>query len=101
KLVAWGLVSTNRCGFRCGQGESIDHLFIECPFTARIWNHFLMMCGFWKRLSGWHVEAEWCIQRLKGNDFKYWLTKLTLASVIYHSWQERNNRLYNNCFRSF
>ncbi|GAV89879.1 zf-RVT domain-containing protein, partial [Cephalotus follicularis] len=101
KLVIWGLVTTNRCRFGCGQGESIDHLFFECPFTARIWNHFMLMCGFRKRVSGWRVEAEWCIQRLKGNDFKSWLTKLTLAEVIYHTWQERNNQLYNNCFCSF
>ncbi|GAV67078.1 zf-RVT domain-containing protein [Cephalotus follicularis] len=101
KMVRWGLVPINRCEFICGQGESIDHFFFECTFIARIWNHFLLLYRFRRRPSGWHVESEWCSQRLKGNDFKSWLTKLTLAAVIYHSWQERNNRLYNNFVRSF
>ncbi|GAV81765.1 LOW QUALITY PROTEIN: zf-RVT domain-containing protein, partial [Cephalotus follicularis] len=36
KLVMWGLATSNRCSFGCGHCESIDHLFFECPFTARI-----------------------------------------------------------------
>ncbi|GAV85492.1 zf-RVT domain-containing protein, partial [Cephalotus follicularis] len=84
------------CSFGRGQGESIDHLFFSCPFTARVRNHFLELCGFRRRPCGWQEESSWCIQRLKGNAFKSWLTKLTLAAVIYHYWQERKNRLFNN-----
>ncbi|GAV82195.1 zf-RVT domain-containing protein, partial [Cephalotus follicularis] len=41
KLARWGVVSSSNCCFGCGQEESIDHLFFSCPFTARVWNHFL------------------------------------------------------------
>ncbi|GAV80462.1 zf-RVT domain-containing protein [Cephalotus follicularis] len=101
KLVRWGVVSSSNCCFSCGQEESIDHLFFSCPFTARVWNHFLGLCGFRRRSRGWREESVWCISRLKGNGFKMWITKLTLAAVIYHCWQERNNRLFNNCFHNF
>ncbi|GAV92812.1 zf-RVT domain-containing protein, partial [Cephalotus follicularis] len=95
KLVRWGVVSSSNCCFGCGQEESIDHLFFSCPFTARVWNHFLGLCGFRRRPRGWREESVWCISRLKGNGFKSWITKLMLAAVLYHCWQERNNRLFN------
>ncbi|GAV68858.1 zf-RVT domain-containing protein, partial [Cephalotus follicularis] len=101
KLVRWGVVSTSNCCFGCGQEESIDHLFFACPFTARVWKHFLGLCGFRRTPRGCREESVWCISRLKGNGFKLWITKLTLAAVLYHCWQERNNRLFNNCFHNF
>ncbi|GAV66932.1 hypothetical protein CFOL_v3_10441, partial [Cephalotus follicularis] len=81
--------------------ESLDHLFSECPYTARIWNHFISLCGFRRSCPGWGEESAWCIQRLKGNSFKIWITKLTLAAVVYHCLIERNNQLFNNSFRNF
>ncbi|GAV69149.1 zf-RVT domain-containing protein [Cephalotus follicularis] len=36
KLFRWGVVTNNKCGFGCGQDESLNHLFFECPYTARI-----------------------------------------------------------------
>ncbi|GAV90548.1 zf-RVT domain-containing protein, partial [Cephalotus follicularis] len=101
KLFRWGMVTNNKCGFGYGQVESLDHLFFECPYTARIWNHFLSLCGFRRSCSSWGDEWAWCVQRLKGNSFKIWITKLILAAVVYHCWIERNNRLFNNSFRSF
>ncbi|GAV84593.1 zf-RVT domain-containing protein, partial [Cephalotus follicularis] len=91
KLVKWGMISSNNCSFGCGQEETIDHLFFSCPFTARVWTHFLGLCGYRRRPRGWREESAWCIRRLKGDVFKTWLTKLTLAAVIYHCWQESNS----------
>ncbi|GAV67950.1 zf-RVT domain-containing protein, partial [Cephalotus follicularis] len=96
KLHRWGVVQPVLCYFGCGQEKSINHLFVACPFTARIWNHFLSICDYRRSSGGWNAEAAWCIQNLQGNSFKSWITKLSLAAVMYHCWIERNNRLFNN-----
>ncbi|GAV84690.1 zf-RVT domain-containing protein [Cephalotus follicularis] len=100
KLHRWGVVQSVCCAFGCGQKESIDHLFFACPFTTTIWNHFLAKCGFRRCSGGWSVESAWCIQRLQGNSFKSWITKLTLTAVMYQCWMERNNHFFQNSFRN-
>ncbi|GAV92590.1 zf-RVT domain-containing protein, partial [Cephalotus follicularis] len=36
KLVATGLLQSDLCSFNCGDRESLDHLFFQCPFSASI-----------------------------------------------------------------
>ncbi|GAV92754.1 zf-RVT domain-containing protein, partial [Cephalotus follicularis] len=36
KLMAMGVTHSAQCIFHCGVTESIDHLFFQCPFSARV-----------------------------------------------------------------
>ncbi|GAV93010.1 LOW QUALITY PROTEIN: zf-RVT domain-containing protein, partial [Cephalotus follicularis] len=36
KLLAAGVIHTDSCVFNCGDGESLGHLFFQCPFAASI-----------------------------------------------------------------
>ncbi|GAV77912.1 zf-RVT domain-containing protein, partial [Cephalotus follicularis] len=36
KLLAVGVVQMADCVFHCGEGESVEHLFFQCPYTKNI-----------------------------------------------------------------
>lgn len=64
-LLHKGMYLPNICLLCYGDGESIDHILIHCPFTVDIWN--AMLQGFNMRwvfprqvnslLSGWRTSA--------------------------------------------
>ena len=38
-LYRWGYIRSNQCAV-CGQRETIDHCFLNCPCAKRVWAHF-------------------------------------------------------------
>ncbi|GAV76516.1 zf-RVT domain-containing protein [Cephalotus follicularis] len=98
KLHSIGVSHSDTCIFGCGQRETINHLFFSCPFIASIWNHLLTLCEHNRGSGGWDMVSAWSIQKLQGNSFKPWITKLSLAAAVYHCWVQRNNRLFRNSF---
>ncbi|GAV59428.1 zf-RVT domain-containing protein, partial [Cephalotus follicularis] len=83
KLRAYGVVADNVCVFGCGGLESIDHLFFGCKFTAKIWNQSLRKYVFHRICRLWLEEAISVTERLKGRGFKGWISRFTLASMVY------------------
>ncbi|XP_026437105.1 uncharacterized protein LOC113335200 [Papaver somniferum] len=41
-----GMIVVNLCGFCDNNEESVEHLFLHCPFIWKIWEHFLQQLGF-------------------------------------------------------
>ncbi|GAV75138.1 zf-RVT domain-containing protein [Cephalotus follicularis] len=99
KLHRFGVVGSNRCIFGCGNVETIDHSFFGCRFTGAVWKQTLAKCGFKRIVQPWNGEAKWVILRLRGKNFKIWITKIALATCIYHCWMERNSRIFRNEFK--
>ncbi|XP_071733555.1 uncharacterized protein [Rutidosis leptorrhynchoides] len=101
RLESW-LVSNDKLYAFCNQvKDSHTHLFIECQYAKDVWDHFrnkadlddvidIMYNGgiMWTDLFNMLANKKcsksiWSIIR-----------RLVVAAIIYHIWQERNDRLF-------
>ncbi|GAV66550.1 zf-RVT domain-containing protein, partial [Cephalotus follicularis] len=88
-------VQSSLCPFGCGQQESIDHLFFQCPFTKSIWRKVLHLnnCPF-PAAWNWENIVIWALDHSIGNHFHLWMRRAGLAASVYHCWRERNNIIF-------
>ncbi|GAV62774.1 zf-RVT domain-containing protein [Cephalotus follicularis] len=101
KLVAVGVTHTAQCIFHCGETESTEHLFFQCPFSANIWREVLKLFNITRPILPLANEVQWMTEHAKGNKFHHSIRKLALAAIVNHVWLERNRRCFNNCFLPF
>ncbi|GAV58246.1 zf-RVT domain-containing protein, partial [Cephalotus follicularis] len=87
-----GLVQSSLCPFGCGQQESIDHLFFQCPFTKSIWRKVLHFnnCTF-PAAWNWENIVTWALDHSIGNRFHLWMRRVGLVASVYHCWREISN----------
>ncbi|GAV76509.1 zf-RVT domain-containing protein, partial [Cephalotus follicularis] len=88
----WNWPAHVLCPFGCGQQESIDHLFFQCPSTKSIWSKVLHLnnCPF-PAAWNWENIVTWALDHSIGNQFHLWMRRAGLAASVYHCWRERNN----------
>ncbi|GAV92910.1 zf-RVT domain-containing protein, partial [Cephalotus follicularis] len=98
KLLAMGVVQDAACVFHCGEIESLQHLFFQCPYSANVWRDILSMCNVVRPILSWSLEVQWMLAHAKGKEFHHTIRKLAFAATIYHLWIERNRRCFRNHF---
>ena len=79
-----------------GDGESIDHLFLHCPFTMWLWHKLFNLARIaW--VSPRSIEDLFIIAfRGLGNFRGKTLWKIACLSLVWFVWQERNARIFEN-----
>lgn len=98
RLRRHGLQDHDLCTL-CSQGaETIDHLFLQCPFSREVWFKVLRKCG-WQGfapqntdlLIAWWLQVRKSLQkqRRKGFDSLFTLT-------VWCLWLERNARVFRH-----
>ncbi|GAV63835.1 hypothetical protein CFOL_v3_07353 [Cephalotus follicularis] len=86
------------CVFHCGEVESLEHLFFQCPYTKNIWTTVLAMCNISRPILPWEEEVIWMTDHSRGHSFLATVRKMVLAASVYHIWMERNRRSFKNHF---
>ncbi|GAV76612.1 zf-RVT domain-containing protein [Cephalotus follicularis] len=84
KLLAIGVLQSAGCVFFCGEMESLDYLYFQCPYTENIWKGVLALCNISKPIFPWLEEVQWMIEHTKGDNFPEMVRKLALAATVYH-----------------
>ncbi|KAH0745551.1 hypothetical protein KY285_007208 [Solanum tuberosum] len=101
KLLKWGVVQEAKCSFCNTTNESIAHLMFECNISAGVWKRQLVWQGVTRQVLDWQGEVLWASTHHKGKtpdvDQVY---RMTMASAVYHIWQERNARIFKQKQRS-
>lgn len=94
RMVSWGLPVTPTCCLCSNYDETLEHLFLTCQFSQRVWNliqaHMhLPVCIFytWSSLISW--------TRLRTDSSPSILRKLASQAAVYHIWKQRNNLIHN------
>ncbi|XP_059668892.1 uncharacterized protein LOC132313980 [Cornus florida] len=79
----------------CGiEIESHSHLFFRCDFSAPLWEFIQARCRFYNYFLIWEDMILWISSRWKSNSPMNILRKISLSALVYHTWEERNNRIF-------
>jgi hypothetical protein len=97
RLEKRGWPNCGLCPFCKRCTESVDHLFVHCRFTLRIWD----------KTKEWLGAPELHYTPMEGQSFPEWWSAMStrqnrkgVASLamlmLWEVWKERNNRVFNN-----
>ncbi|XP_059658744.1 uncharacterized protein LOC132305074 [Cornus florida] len=85
----------NHCTLCLSSGESLNHIFFSCSFTAPIWSYLQNACSFYTR-SQWIDFIFWASRHWSSKSIANAINKLALSTSIYHIWAERNSRIFKD-----
>ncbi|KAJ6974535.1 hypothetical protein NC653_030590 [Populus alba x Populus x berolinensis] len=101
RLHSVGILTNNIC-ILCGNHvESHEHLFFECTFSGTVWRaintkaKLQWPCIPWQQLLQW--AAMNCQQK---NNISNLIARLLLSASVYILWNERNNRIFSNRYKT-
>lgn len=98
RMLGWGLQVPSIC-LLCNRGdESRDHLYWDCDFSFGLWNLVAVRCRIIPTRQ-WEGSLDQMISLPPPTSTRS-LTLLAWQSTMYWIWQERNQRLHVNQFRS-
>ena len=99
RLISWGLQVPSLC-LLCNQtDESRDHLYWDCGYAFDLWNRVAGRCGIIPQRN-WDNSLNQMLSLSPAASSMRSLTLLGWQASIYWIWNERNNRLHANQFRS-
>lgn len=101
RLKNWGCINNDSCVL-CNNGvESIDNLFFQCEYTSRIWSIVRERNDCSASVVNWSDVFQIMVRKGRGGSFCARMKCLTLAAVVYFTWQERNNRIFKDARHSW
>ena len=95
KLQRYGLCSNITCVLCDVSDENIDHLFFQCDYSRFIWDNILNQSNLSYRGQPWEEYVEEISREWKGKSLRATLAKMSLGTVVYSIWRERNNRVFS------
>jgi len=100
-LMKRGRQLCSRCFFCEAETETVNHLFLHCKVTEKLWQWFINLRGIRWAMPRHTVEALACWNR-DGNQSGHkerW--KIVPACIWWTIWKERNQRCFENKSISF
>ncbi|XP_075074519.1 uncharacterized protein LOC142162107 [Nicotiana tabacum] len=94
RLHAWGVAEEVNCPLCNEVEETIDHLLFKCRIAGGIWNKLLQWHGITRTSMEGQREIQWAEGKATGNNAHAQVYRLTLACAMYHIWNERNIRVF-------
>ncbi|KAL0288310.1 UNVERIFIED_CONTAM: hypothetical protein Sradi_7100800 [Sesamum radiatum] len=82
----------------CGgqQRESHCHLFFQCSYSKCCLLYLKRYARFQWPNRGWQCDVLWAARRWRGGHLLNEAARALLASIVYHLWCERNNRIFSS-----
>ncbi|KAL0438792.1 UNVERIFIED_CONTAM: hypothetical protein Slati_2362200 [Sesamum latifolium] len=77
-----------------GQLETHDHLFFRCRYARRCLEVIRQLVRFYWLNREWLRDVAWASVKWRGRHIINAAFRALLASLVYHIWQERNRRRF-------
>ena len=81
-------------------GESIDHLFLHCPFASDLWFMVLGLFGVSWVMPHTVLGLLWCWQGNFGRHRNGYIWSIIPHCLLWCLWKERNSRCFEDTERS-
>lgn len=98
RLLHWGIQTDSSCLLCNSAPESRNHILFQCPYAWDLLQQVLTSCRV-TPLQSWNDSVPQ-MQNFTGGRNLQRLTRLGWQATIYWIWNERNNRLHRQHFRS-
>ncbi|KAL0455446.1 UNVERIFIED_CONTAM: LINE-1 reverse transcriptase [Sesamum latifolium] len=86
------------CTDRCLETHS--RLFFRCHFARQCLNTVRHFVSFPWLFRGWEIDILWAARRWRGKHLINAAYRTLLSSLVYHIWQERNRRRFQQTERT-
>lgn len=94
RLQKWGIVVSKDCVLcRSNAKETFDHLLFDCAYSRTMWSKILRWAEVKHQIGSWDEEISW-IAKVAVNRSKGEILAFLFTAVVYHVWNERNNRRF-------
>ncbi|GKB04720.1 homeodomain-like protein [Tanacetum coccineum] len=93
-------LSTLRCKLCDAQLDSHEHLFFECPYSARIWILIRSLAGMELISPRLHDIISYLQPIAHRRNAKSVIGRILIAAATYFIWVEQNNHVFKNIRRS-
>ena len=100
KLKHRGVNLANRCPLCLEQEEDLMHILSTCKFSKDVWEKFRGKFARLPHESNWEDWLRWVSDNFKGKKDKDKVGRLTICSIVYQLWKERNARIHGLSTRS-
>ena len=74
--------------------DSYDHLFFQCIYSQEVWTAVKSMAMIRSKASNWASYVGEMCNIQSHNSIWNVIRKLCFAATVYHLWQERNQRKF-------
>jgi len=72
----------------------------RCPYVEEIWKHLLNTLLARGSPLPLQDEAEWVMNHYPGHGLISSIAKLAFSATIYHTWKERNARIFKQSYKA-
>ncbi|XP_043693130.1 uncharacterized protein LOC122643580 [Telopea speciosissima] len=94
-MVAWGMETDAMCVLCKSAAETLDHLFFQCSYSAKLWKSILALTGYSRGpLTSWQAEISWLVTHFQWNTLLSKVRRFSFVVLVYKLWGERNNRIF-------
>ncbi|XP_059639274.1 uncharacterized protein LOC132281594 [Cornus florida] len=84
----------NICVLCRAQPETHDHLFFNCCFVSPLWRFIKQRAHFYSSITNWDDLIHFTSNQWKKNTASNLIRKICFSSIVYHTWEERNERIF-------
>ncbi|GJX40111.1 RNA-directed DNA polymerase, eukaryota, reverse transcriptase zinc-binding domain protein, partial [Tanacetum coccineum] len=96
KILKWDKEADLKCSLCSECADSHEHLFFKCHYSAKIWEEMKDKGNFQNSQNSLVDIVNIIAAKKLNNNIWVILQKLLVASSVYHVWQERNRRNFQN-----
>lgn len=94
RVKMWVKSGNLTCAFCKLVPDSHGHLFFNCAFTGRIWDHVRKIARLHNLRIRWMDIVDFFSNHIKGKSLDCIIKRLCLAYTVFCIWKERNIRLF-------
>ena len=97
RLQRFCIIQHDVCVLCNANSETIMHLFFQCPFSSYVWSLCKLKLSMTRTIAGsLQDEASNFLNAFSTKKKVSVLGKITLAAAVWHTWSERNKRIFQH-----
>ncbi|XP_024638625.1 uncharacterized protein [Medicago truncatula] len=100
RMLKVGIQCDQVCILCTKENETHSHLFFSCDYADAVWKGVMRWMNMTVNTSNWHSILQYIQSHCNSNNGMHQAHIMVLSVTLYMIWKERNDRKFQNCYRS-